>query len=157
MKRANGEGSYRYIDAKKHWQGRIMIDGHTHTCYGKTMDEVRRKIMDIRVTADAGNLPAPCKLTVREWLLVWLDTYCKVKPASRAKYESVLRNHIIPAIGDVKLQKLTSHQVQGCIIKKSRKGSRPRQSKTSTVFCIKVWQKRYRWGIYNAMYPMSAN
>ena len=59
MKRANGEGSYRYIESKKRWQGRIMIDGYAYTRYGKTYDEVRRKIMLLRTSADTGCLPEP--------------------------------------------------------------------------------------------------
>jgi len=112
VKRANGEGNIREIKEKNLWQGRIMIDGHSYTRYGKTKDEVRRKIMIIRTTADAGNLPAPNKLSVEEWMLAWLDTYCQVKESTMVKYRSVMRNHIVPAMGDVQLQKLTTYRVQ---------------------------------------------
>lgn len=129
MKRANGEGSYRYIDSKNCWQGRIMIDGHTYTRYGKTRDEVRRKIMLIRTAEDSGCLPEPTKMTVEEWLLVWLDTYCMVKKSSRTKYESVMQNHIIPAIGHIQLQKLTGQHVQRMYNRKKGEGKSPKTIK----------------------------
>lgn len=129
MKRANGEGSYRYIDTKNCWQDRIMIDGHTYTRYGKTRDEVRRKIMLIKTAEDSGCLPEPTKMTVEEWLLVWLDIYCMVKKSSRTKYESVMQNHIFPAIGHIQLQKLTAQHVQRMYNRKIGEGKSPKTVK----------------------------
>lgn len=99
-----------------------MIDGYAYTRYGKTYDEVRRKIMLLRTSADTGCLPEPTKMTVEEWLLAWLDTYCMVKNSSRTKYESVMQNHIIPAIGKIQLQKLTAQHVQRMYNQKLREG-----------------------------------
>lgn len=122
MKRANGEGSYRYMEGKKLWQGRITIDNHSYTRYGKTRDEVRKAITAIRTTADMGCLPAPMKTTVEEWLSIWLGTYCMVKHSSFVKYESVIRNHIVPTIGNIQLQKLTPQHVQRLCNQKYRDG-----------------------------------
>lgn len=146
MKRANGEGSYREIKKDKLHQGRIMIDGHTYTCYGKTHDEVRRKIMSIRTSADTGCLPEPTKLTVEEWLLVWLDTYCMVKDLSRKKYVSVMRNHIFPAIGDVPLQKLTAQHVQRMYNRLLRDGKSPKTIKDIHGILHKPLEKAVRLG-----------
>lgn len=146
MKRANGEGSYREIKKDKLYQGRIMIDGHTYTCYGKTRDEVRRRIMSIRTSADTGCLPEPTKLTVREWLLVWLDTYCMVKDSSRKKYVSVMRNHLFPAIGDVPLQKLTTQHVQRMYNRLLRDGKSPKTIKDIHGILHKPLEKAVRLG-----------
>lgn len=146
MKRANGEGSYREIKKDKLYQGRIMIDGHTYTRYGKTRDEVRRKIMSIRTSADTGCLPEPTKLTVEEWLLVWLDTYSMVKKSSQTKYESVMRNHLFPAIGDVPLQKLTTQHVQRMYNRLLRDGKEPKTIKDIHGILHKPLEKAVRLG-----------
>ena len=103
-RRANHEGNIRKVDGRNLWQGRIMIDGERRTLYGSSRDEVRQQVTALQAAADMGNLPKQMKITVQEWLNIWLDTYCMVKESSRTKYESVMLNHIFPTIGHIPLQ-----------------------------------------------------
>ena len=45
------------------------------------------------------------KYTVKEWLNIWLDTYVKnnVRTSTRISYEGIIKNHLIPNIGKIKL------------------------------------------------------
>lgn len=121
-RRANHEGNIRQVQGRNLWQGRIMIEGERRTVYGSSRDEVRQQMTSLQAAADMGNLPKQMKITVQEWLNIWLETYCMVKESSRTKYESMMTNHIFPTIGHIALQKLTSQHVQRLINQKLREG-----------------------------------
>lgn len=55
---------------------------------------------------DSGTYQEPDGITLAAWLNEWLTTFCKnkVKPLSYQAYEGLIRNHISPAIGKMKLQ-----------------------------------------------------
>ena len=52
--------------------------------------------------------------TLEEWLKTWLFTYKKnaVRATTFEQYETVLRVHAIPALGDIKVAELKSYEVQ---------------------------------------------
>lgn len=53
------------------------------------------------------------EVSVEQWLSIWLDEYCRhVKRRSLDKYRSTVKQHLIPALGDVKLSELNKIQVQ---------------------------------------------
>ena len=43
--------------------------------------------------------PALARLTVSEWSTRWLEAQAQLKPSTRSRYESVLRKHIVPSLG----------------------------------------------------------
>ena len=56
----------------------------------------------------------PSKLTVGQWLKIWEDEYLGgAKDSTVYSYKGHIKNHIVPALGAVKLQKLNPHTVQG--------------------------------------------
>jgi integrase len=56
-----------------------------------------------------GTYVAPSKQTLGEFLLEWLDAVRgEIKPTTFGGYERNINNHIIPALGNVKLQELTT-------------------------------------------------
>ena len=58
----------------------------------------------------------PSKMTVGEWLDVWMAEYLgNTKPHTKKSYAGIVDNHIRPAIGAVKLTSLTPIQVQKLI------------------------------------------
>lgn len=81
--------------------------------YGKTQKEVRQRLQQITTAIDNGTYTDPTKATVAQWLEVWLETYTgDVKPLTKRAYSTSIKNHIIPAIGALKLDKLTPLQIQ---------------------------------------------
>lgn len=56
----------------------------------------------------------PLKITVGEWMTEWLET--TVKPSSRPhtykSYETTIRKHLKPALGDIPLQQLTATDIE---------------------------------------------
>ena len=83
---------------------------------GKTQKEVREKMQAAIAELNAGTYLQPLKMTVGEWLDIWVTEYLgNAKPHTRKSYEGVIKNHIKPAIGAVKLTSLTRVQVQKMI------------------------------------------
>lgn len=81
---------------------------------GKTQREVAEKLKAATASIDAGTYTAPCKMTVGDWLEVWAADYLGgVKPFTVASYRAVIKNHIKPALGAVKLEALNAHTIQG--------------------------------------------
>jgi integrase len=101
------------------YRGRLIV-GHSETgkpkykaVYGQTPEEVRKKMREVQTELDEGEYKEPSKMTVGEWLAIWLEDYnTNVKERTRIKYAGTVRTRIIPALGKVKLVKLNPHMIQ---------------------------------------------
>lgn len=81
--------------------------------YGKTQADVLQKLRKLQTDIDNGIYVEPSKLSVGEWLDIWVSEYQNhVKESTRLDYESTIKHRIKPAIGAVKLCKLTTPVVQ---------------------------------------------
>jgi integrase len=130
-KRGNGEGSRPRRRPDGRWEARYTI--HTSkgpkrkTVYGRTRQEVADKLAHALsdrtqgLTFDAGSL----KLS--EYLDRWLpDIRDTVRQRTWERYESIVRVHIKPALGRVKLKDLTATHARGLYREKLESGSSPR-------------------------------
>lgn len=80
---------------------------------GKTQREVRDKLQAAAVAVNTGVYIAPQKMTVGEWMDIWTSSYLvSVKPMTVEIYKSNIKNHIKPALGNIKLTDLRPHMVQ---------------------------------------------
>ena len=81
---------------------------------GKTQKEVAQKLKAATASIDAGSYTAPSKMTVGEWLDIWIAEYLGgVKPRTVDSYKTTVRVHIKPALGALKLEALNAHTIQG--------------------------------------------
>ena len=118
-KNAKGSGTIRKRSDGR-WEGRYTLGRDPVTgkqkqksVYGKTQQEVRKKLSQITVEIDEGIYVEPTSMKVGAWLDIWLQDYTgNVKPATRSAYEEHVRVHIKPYVGDVKLTRLAPHMVQ---------------------------------------------
>lgn len=80
---------------------------------GKTQKEVAQKLKAATAAIDAGTYTAPSKMTFGAWLDVWTGEYLGgVKPRTAATYKSAIDTRIKPALGAVRLEAMTAHQLQ---------------------------------------------
>lgn len=80
---------------------------------GKTQKEVAQKLKAVTAAIDAGTYAAPNKMTVGEWLNIWSTEYLgNVKPYTVVSYKGIIKNHLKPALGAVKLEALTTNTIQ---------------------------------------------
>ena len=119
-RRANGEGNIRKRKDGR-WEGRYTA-GHDpvtgkqifKNVLGKTQAEVKDKLNTALEELKRIDVIVSDQMTTGEWLDTWLEHYAK--PVMRAttynNYETLIRLHIKPYIGEVKLNKLTTLQIQ---------------------------------------------
>jgi len=91
-----------------------MVDGVRRSVYAATEREARKKLAELKQqVAQAGVLTAPGKLTVDDLLRQWLETVRPtLKPRTIYDYEALARRYISPAIGKLRLSRLSPSQVQ---------------------------------------------
>ena len=125
-KSAAGCGSIRKKIVKRngkeypYWEGRYTTGFDPGTgkqiqksVTGKTQKEVAQKIKELTAALDAGTYIVPNKMTVGQWLDTWQSEYlANVKPSTISSYEATIRNHLQPGLGALRLDSLTTHDIQ---------------------------------------------
>jgi len=113
-KRGNGEGSIQQLPSGK-WRGRLMVgyksDGRPdwRTFTGETRKAVQVWIAKTRERADTGQLGdrEQERQTYGEYLDRWLEAIkANVRTSTQKRYSILVRVHVKPALGQVKLRDL---------------------------------------------------
>ena len=118
-KGARGSGTIRQRPDGR-WEARYTVgrDPATgkqvqHSIYGKTQKEVAQKLRELTTEVDNGTYQEVCKMTVSEWLDIWLEEYTiHLRPTTISTYRTQINVHIRPAIGRVKLYELKTEIIQ---------------------------------------------
>ena len=119
-KRKAGDGTVRQRKDGR-WEGRIVIgyddNGYpkTKNVLAKTKKECVEKLQKLK--AECGGLkPEKVRpeMVFGDWLIYWYENHSKpkIRPTTQETYESRIRLHIIPEIGDIPLNKLTQNDLQ---------------------------------------------
>ena len=95
----------------------------TETVRG-TKREAQRRLAQMVTEVDKGITIKPKRITVREYLLQWLEDYAKVnvRPRTYERYEEICRLHLIPALGALPLAALQPSHIQSCYAKAQKEG-----------------------------------
>jgi integrase len=114
-KRGNGEGTIYQRQSDGKWCASVSLDGgRRKVLYGKTRQEVARKLTSAMRDVQMG-MPLPGdRLTLEHFLTDWLATTVKPSRSSGTylRYEAACRLHIIPKIGRVPLTKVGPSHIQ---------------------------------------------
>lgn len=121
-RRGRGEGLIRERTDGT-WEARVSLgfdnDGKrtSRSVYGKTKGEVQEKLRKLQNDAAGGQLADPTTITVGQYLESWLKDTAKPKcsPTTWARYDSLVRNHLKPHIGGIKLARLQPVQINHCM------------------------------------------
>ncbi len=134
MKRLNGEGTLRRRKDGT-WEARYYDkDGKRRSVYAKTQQEARKKLENAlnapqsekagkatakltagRAEADALEEACPVEtdMTVGEWLQTWRQDFTpNIKGTTAVYYDQLIRCHIVPFIGEIKLKALRAPAIQ---------------------------------------------
>ncbi|MCA3747837.1 MAG: site-specific integrase [Rubrobacter sp.] len=130
-KRGNGEGS---ISRRKNGTWRAEYTVYTaegrkrNTLYGKTRREVAEKLAKAIADRNGGIVYDAGKLTVGAYLDRWLSDSVRdtVRQRTYERYESIVRVHIKPTLGRIKLKTLAPAHVRGLYREKLGAGLSPR-------------------------------
>lgn len=125
-RRAPNGGSIREREVKRNghtykwWESRITLGYNPDTgkqiqrsFSGKSQREVLQKMQAALVDLNNHQYQEPSKMTVGEWLKTWEQEYLVgIKPLTKLSYTQHIRNHILPALGNRKLQDLSGPEIQ---------------------------------------------
>lgn len=123
---ANGNGTIRKKTVTKngkeytYWEARCTVGYDPGTgkqiqksITGKTQKEVATKLKQMSLDVGNGTYRVPCNLTVKGWLEAWQKDYMgDVKASTKYLYSRNVDLYIIPNLGAVKLDSLTTPMIQ---------------------------------------------
>lgn len=148
-RRASGEGSI-YRRKNGTWCAIASLpDGRRKHLYGKTRDEVRRKLSEVLHALERGTFADARGATLGEFLDQWLAE--SVKPRVRewtyAGYEVHVRRHIKPLLGRVPLARVTPQLVQQLLNQKLAEGLKPKSVRYLRGTLRSALNDAVRWGL----------
>ncbi len=155
-KASNGEGSIRSKRrADGRWEARFtaLVDGawQRKSIFGRTRDEVSKKLREALSARDAGHAPVGGKLTVGGFLDDWMTgVEPTLKPRTAAGYHQLIRDHLLPALGSVVLTRLRPEQVQKMYAAMLARGSSPKTIANVAGVLHAALQQALRWRLVTA-------
>ncbi len=103
------------------WEGRVVVGYDdkglpvTKNVLAKTKSDCIAKLKALRdsIQAPAPEQPKP-GILLGDWLDIWYQTYKKsnLRPNTQMSYERRIYQHIIPALGNIQIDKLTINDIQ---------------------------------------------
>lgn len=112
-RRGNGEGSVYYDDVRKRWEAAFVDPtGKRIKKRFKTKADANEWLTVMRSEIYQQTYTAPSNITLGEWLVEYLKTYClpNIRPKTAATYKNTL--HHLDPLADIPLQQLTAHGIQ---------------------------------------------
>ena len=124
--RGNGEGAiYKRLEKRRRGDGTsfelerwcsavTLLDGSRKVLYGRTRDEVAKKLTRALKDLQVGVEPPDQRVTVGPWLTRFIDDL-EARGAAHStvvRYRGVLRNYLAPRLGKIKLAALQPQQFQ---------------------------------------------
>lgn len=115
-RRSNGEGTYRYDEARDRWVWKGYyndVSGETKrkTIVAKKRKELRSKVESFQAEQAQGGVPS--NLTLSKFSEQWLSAIKPtIKPRTYEAYRASVINHLIPTLGKYRLKKLLPTQIQ---------------------------------------------
>lgn len=114
--RKDGRYEGRYIDGY-YDNGKIKY----HSIYGKSYTEVKEKLLKIKARVMVSENKSG--LTVNKLFNEWLSVKrIQTKASTYANYAFKVQKHLLPAFGQLKIEKLTPNKVYEFIIEKQKSG-----------------------------------
>jgi len=151
-KRGNGEGS---ITKRKdgRWMARYIVHSSEgpkrRTVYGRTRQDVAAKLAKAMTDRDSGIELDPSNVTVDEYFQRWLNDSVKgsVRPITFESYERLVRVHIVPAVGRIKLKALSPAHLQGLYRNRLDAGLSPCTVQRIHAVIHRALKQALRWGL----------
>ena len=154
-RRGNGEGTItRRKDGR--WEARYTADTGTgpkrKVLYGKTRAEAAEKLTKAMADRDGGLVFDTNNQTVGEYLARWLNDSVRgsVKPITFESYERLVRVHIVPALGRVKLKNLSPAHLQAFYRNRLDAGLSPRTVRYLHALMHRSLKQALRWNLVHS-------
>lgn len=100
------------------WRARYRhAAGREHSRHFDRKIDATRWLTDVESSKLVGSYldPALGRVTVGEWTATWMDGQAHLKPSTRERYAGVVREHVEPRWGAVRLADVTHSAVQAWV------------------------------------------
>lgn len=152
-RRGRGEGSVFYRADRKCWAASATVEitatgkQKRVTAYAKGKAEALKKLEELKTQVSAGLTTETRDITIAAFLQQWLEVAVKpnLRPNTYVGYESVVRNHLVPRIGRLKLSKLTKRHVAHLYVELEKAGVSPRMRQLSHAILRSALQQAVEW------------
>ena len=127
-RRGNLEGNIRKR-ADGRWEARLSLPGgRRKSLFAKTRREVGQRLLQAQRAIAEGLPVAGERQTIGALLEAWLRDSAahKVRPKTLRRYQEIVRLHLGPEIGRIRLARLTPQHVEGMLSSVAGKGVSPR-------------------------------
>ncbi|AGB42060.1 site-specific recombinase XerD [Halobacteroides halobius DSM 5150] len=123
--RKRGQNSWQICIEK----GRDPITGKRNRIYktvNGTKKEAEKEMHKLAHEVETGAYIEPSEMTVKEFLLQWFEDYCEsnLAPSTLESYEIIIKSHLIPALGDIKVSDLEPMHIKRYQTHKLKNGRR---------------------------------
>jgi integrase len=147
--RKSGEGTlFQRKDGT--WQASfIPANGKRKYYYGKTQREALEKLRKAQQEDKQGILATGPRQPFGDYINQWLEHVHKptLRVSSYVTYRSLVKNHIIPALGHVALQKLTPQRIQAFYSELLEEELAPRSISTIHTLMHSALDNAVRWNL----------
>src|SRR5438552_5272818 len=123
-RRANKEGSIYQRKSDGKWVASITLDdGRRKVFYADSQGDALKKLKKAVQEQEKGTLTVGPQHTLAQYLDYWFSVYKKnIRPRSQERYEQIIRLHLVPTLGKIKLDKLSPQHLQTLYTKKLDEG-----------------------------------
>jgi integrase len=152
--RSNGDGD---VWPRKNKEGRITSyrgayfgpDGKRRYVSGQTKKDTRNKLRKARSDANQGVVFDAQNLSLSEYLDRWLKDSVKdtVRISTYQRYEEVVRLHLVPTLGRIKLKALTPVHVQQFYRERLDSGLSPSTVRKFHNVLHRALRQAVKWGL----------
>jgi integrase len=116
-----------------------------------TKKDAEKRLGEILYQIDNGSFIKPDKTTLGEYLERWLQDYVKpnLSPRGFERYASIIRQHLIPEMGNIILTQLRPEHLQGHYTAKLTGGLSAGTVRYHHAVIHKALQTAFKWGLVN--------
>lgn len=111
---------YVNMDYGRGEDGRRVKNYHTY----QSLSQARRALLEFQMDREKRRMVRPRTMTLSQWLEYWMEEI--VRPTRAATtvygYKKIIDNHLVPALGQVPIQRLTPREVQNYYTRLREKG-----------------------------------
>lgn len=113
-----------------------------------TKKDAEKRLAELLHQMDTGNYTKPGKVTVGEYLERWLnDSQPNLSPRGFERYKGIVKQHLIPALGSMKLTQLRPEQLQKHYTAKQEEGLSPRTVRYHHAVLHVALKTAVQWGL----------
>ena len=122
-KRLNNEGTIYYREDRKQWCAQVSLDGRRLTKYARSQRECRDWVKETQTKIGFGLTFSGTQVTLAKFMVNWLDgKELSNRPQTVSAYRALVRQHIMPLMGEMRLQDIQPAHLNQLYLSKKEEG-----------------------------------